>query len=72
MKLGIIGSGKIVHDFLTIADQIPDLELTALATTKRSHKIGLDLQKEYQINKLYDNNADLFNDPDVDLSLIHI
>lgn len=66
MKLGIIGSGKIVHDFLTIADQIPDLELTALATTKRSHKIGLDLQKEYQINKLYDNNADLFNDPDVD------
>ncbi len=46
--------------------KFPDLELTALATTKRSHKIGLDLQKEYQINKLYDNNADLFNDPDVD------
>lgn len=45
MKLGIIGSGKIVHDFLTIADQIPNLELTALATTKRSHQIGLDLQK---------------------------
>lgn len=66
MKLGIIGSGKIVHDFLTIADQISDLELTALATTKRSHQIGLDLQKKYQITKLYDNNADLFNDPDVD------
>lgn len=46
MKLGIIGSGKIVHDFLTIADQISDLELTALATTKRSHQIGLDLQKK--------------------------
>ena len=66
MKLGIIGSGKIVHDFLTIADQIPNLELTALATTKRSHQIGLDLQKEYQITKLYDNNDDLFNDPNVD------
>lgn len=66
MKLGIIGSGKIVHDFLTIADQISDIELTALATTKRSHQIGLDLQKKYQITKLYDNNADLFNDPDVD------
>ena len=40
MKLGIIGSGKIVHDFLSIADQIPDLELAALSTTKRSHQIG--------------------------------
>ena len=66
MKLGIIGSGKIVHDFLTIADQIPNLELTALATTNRSHQIGLDLQKEHQITKLYDNNDDLFNDPNVD------
>lgn len=66
MKLGIIGSGKIVHDFLTIADQIPNLELTALATTKRSHQIGLDLQQKYQITKLYDNNDDLFSDPNVD------
>ena len=39
MKLGIIGSGKIVHDFLSIANQIPHLELTALSTTKRSHQI---------------------------------
>lgn len=66
MKLGIIGSGKIVHDFLTITDQIPALELAALATTKRSHQVGLDLQKEYKISKLYDNNEDIFNDPNVD------
>lgn len=65
MKLGIIGSGKIVHDFLTIADQIPNLELAALTTTKRSHQVGLDLQKEYKISKLYDNNDDIFNDPNV-------
>lgn len=62
MKLGIIGSGKIVHDFLSIADQIPDLELAALSTTKRSHQIGLELQEKYNISKLYDNNTDLFND----------
>lgn len=53
MKLGIIGSGKIVHDFLSIADQIPNLELTALSTTKRSHQIGLELQEKYNISKLY-------------------
>ena len=66
MKLGIIGSGKIVHDFLSIADQIPDLELAALSTTKRSHQIGLELQEKYNISKLYDNNTDLFNDANVD------
>ena len=47
MKLGIIGSGKIVHDFLSITDQIPNLELAALSTTKRSHQIGLELQEKY-------------------------
>lgn len=66
MKLGIIGSGKIVHDFLSIANQIPNLELTALSTTKRSHQIGKDLQTKYNITKLYEDNNDLFNDPNVD------
>lgn len=66
MKLGIIGSGKIVHDFLSIADQIPNLELAALSTTKRSHQIGLELQEKYNISKLYQDNTDLFNDANVD------
>ena len=66
MKLGIIGSGKIVHDFLSIADQIPNLELVALSTTKRSHQIGLELQEKYNISKLYQDNTDLFNDANVD------
>ena len=52
MKLGIIGSGKIVHDFLSIADQIPNLELAALSTTTRSHQIGLELQEKYNTNKV--------------------
>lgn len=66
MKLGIIGSGKIVHDFLSIANQIPHLDLTALSTTKRSHQIGLELQKQYHISNLYDDNNNLFNDSNVD------
>ena len=70
MKLGIIGSGKIVHDFLSIADQIPDLELAALSTTKRSHQIGLELQEKYNISKLYDNNTDLFNDANAALAIL--
>lgn len=50
MKLGIIGSGMIVHDFLTTADQIKNLELTAISSTKRSAGIGT---KIWHPSKLY-------------------
>lgn len=66
MKLGIIGSGKIVHDFLTTANKIQNLELTAIATTKRSATIGQELAKKYNIKKTYTSNTDLFNDEEVD------
>lgn len=66
MKLGIIGSGKIVHDFLTTANKIQNLELTAIATTKRSATIGQELAKKYNIQKTYTSNTDLFNDKEVD------
>ncbi|QNQ81527.1 Gfo/Idh/MocA family protein [Lactobacillus sp. PV034] len=65
MNLGIIGSGMIVHDFLQIADQIPNLELTAIATTKRSEKVGKELQAKYGIRKTFVNNNNLFNDREV-------
>src|SRR5699024_2908466 len=66
MKLGIIASGKIVHDFLSIADHIANLELASLSPTKRRHQIGLELQEKYNISKLYQDNTDLFNDANVD------
>ncbi|MST79650.1 Gfo/Idh/MocA family oxidoreductase [Lactobacillus equicursoris] len=65
MKLGIIGSGKIVHDFLT-ALPIPGLELAAIATTKRSAQVGQDLAKKYHIHKCYDDYLEMLKDPDVD------
>ena len=66
MKLGIIGSGKIVHDFLTTADKIDGLSLTAISTTKRSQAIGEELAQKYNISKAYTSNRDLFNDKNVD------
>lgn len=42
MKLGIIGSGKIVHDFLTAIDQINNLDVVAISSTKRSENIAQD------------------------------
>lgn len=66
MKLGIVGSGKIVHDFLTTADKIDNLELIAISTTKRSEQVGKDLALQYGIKHTYTDNSDLYNDPEVD------
>ncbi|MDF7668761.1 Gfo/Idh/MocA family oxidoreductase [Lactobacillus sp. ESL0703] len=66
MKLGIVGSGKIVHDFLTTANKIDHLELTAISTTQRSRQIAQDLAQQYGIKKVFTNNAQLCNDPNVD------
>lgn len=66
MKLGIVGSGKIVHDFLTTADKIDNLELIAISTTKRSEQVGKDLSLQYGIKHTYTDNSDLYNDPEVD------
>ncbi|MDF7638188.1 Gfo/Idh/MocA family oxidoreductase [Lactobacillus sp. ESL0791] len=72
MKLGIVGSGMIVHDFLTTANQIKHLELTAISTTKRSEKIGQELAQQYHINKTYTDNEQLYRDPDVDTAYIAV
>lgn len=66
MKLGIIGSGMIVHDFLTATDQIKNLELTTISTTKRSAQIGQELAEKYDIKKTCTDNEALMADPNVD------
>ena len=66
MKLGIIGSGMIVHDFLKTADKINNLELAAISSTVRSKDIAQELAKQYGIKKTYTSNEELMADPDVD------
>ncbi|AWN34045.1 MULTISPECIES: Gfo/Idh/MocA family protein [Lactobacillus] len=66
MKLGIVGSGKIVHDFLTTAAKIKGLELAAISTTKRSQPIAKDLAKQYNIKEVFADNDQLCHDDNVD------
>lgn len=65
INLGIVGSGMIVHDFLSIANQIPNLNLTAISTTKRSEKIGQELSKNYDIKYSCSDNEELYNNDEV-------
>lgn len=72
MKLGIIGSGMIVHDFLTTADQIKNLELTAISSTKRSADIAQELAQKYGIPQSYTDNEELMSDNSVDTVYIGV
>lgn len=53
MKLAIIGSGMIVHDFLTITKNLKDTELTAIIGTQRSLDTLQELQAKYHIGAVY-------------------
>ncbi len=53
MKLAILGSGMIVHDFLSMVEQLPDIELKAIVGTERSQEKLVNLQKDYQIEQRF-------------------
>ena len=53
MKLGIIGSGMIVKDFLSFAHELPEIKLEAIAA--RNIENLKELQSKYNIKNIYTN-----------------
>lgn len=53
MKLGIIGAGMIVNDFLTITSHLKDLELEAIFGRKNNEKIMKELKNKYKIKNIF-------------------
>lgn len=53
MKLAILGSGKIVHDFLPVVKDIPELEVKAIFGTVRSIGKMEALQTQFEIDQVY-------------------
>ena len=51
MKLGIIGSGMIVKDFLSFAHELPEIKLEAI--TARNLENLKELQSKYNIKNIY-------------------
>lgn len=58
MKLGIVGSGQIVREFLSIAHCLDKLELTAVCCTKRSEELGRELSEIYGIKNIFTDYQD--------------
>lgn len=66
MKLGILGAGMIVGDFLTMVKDIPEIELKAILGTKRSEEKLLKIQAENQIDEAFTDYDELLEKADVD------
>lgn len=66
MRLGILGTGKIVQDFLPMVKRIPAIELVGLLSTPRSVARARELQATYRIGTVYTDYAALLADTTID------
>ena len=64
MKLGILGSGKIVKEVLPVLNQIENIDVEAIAA--RNEEKLQKLSKEFNIEKYYLGIEDLLADPNID------
>ncbi|MEY8371187.1 Gfo/Idh/MocA family oxidoreductase [Aerococcaceae bacterium 50-4] len=53
MKLGILGAGKIVVDFLSMVHDIPAIQLQALLSSERSLAKNQTMAEEHHIKQVY-------------------
>lgn len=53
MKLGILGSGMIVKDFLSMVVDLPKIELKGILGTERSREVMEELKDAYKIEHVY-------------------
>ncbi len=64
MKLGILGTGKIVHDFLMIAHELPDLTMSVLGTEATREETEALAAEHHFERTFYDYEEMLASDVD--------
>ena len=65
MKLGIVGSGMIVHDLLRFVHDVKGIELIHISGTKRSEEKLKTIQKEHHFLRYSTDYDELLNDEEV-------
>lgn len=66
MKLAVLGTGKIVQEFLPMIQQVTDVELVALLSTPRSLDKAKEMQAQYQIQEVYTDYETLLGNATID------
>lgn len=72
MKVGILGSGKIVLTALAAMQQIPHVTCEALFVREQSRIKGEELQQNYEIARLYTDLNDFLADDLIDVIYIAV
>ncbi|ABJ67207.1 MULTISPECIES: Gfo/Idh/MocA family protein [Pediococcus] len=66
MKLGIVGAGMIVKDFLTMTPLLPEIELKAITGTPHGIDDMEKLQKQYGIDRVYTDIDECLANEEID------
>lgn len=66
MKLAVLGTGKIVQEFLPMIQQVENVELVALLSTPRSLDKAKEMQVQYHIQEVYTDYETLLGNAIID------
>ena len=66
MKVGIIGTGKIVAEALYAIDSLEEIEVNAIFARPHSRKRGEDFALKYDIPSVYTDYDELLKEAEVD------
>lgn len=66
MKLGILGAGKIVQEFLPLVEEIDGLEAHSLYSTIRSLDKNTELAESYGLRHVFTDIDELLTDDEID------
>lgn len=66
MKLAVLGTGKIVQEFLPMIQQVAGVELVALLSTPRSLDKAKEMQAQYQVQEVYTDYETLLGNATID------
>lgn len=66
MKLAVLGTGKIVQEFLPMIQQVTDVELVALLSTPRSLDKAKEMQAQHHIQEVYTDYETLLGNATID------
>ncbi|MDS0524853.1 Gfo/Idh/MocA family oxidoreductase [Clostridium sp. SHJSY1] len=68
MRIGIIGTGKIVEEFLDALNEVDNVECTAIYS--RRMETGMTLAKKFRVKQVYTDYNKLLNDEEVNFVYI--
>jgi len=66
MRIGLLGAGMIVHDLLSFAGEINDMELEAICATPAEETMIQTLAEDHGIKKWYTDYEEMLANPDID------